>query len=87
MNLNWFFARTDMDKEGAPIKYMEGGKIHNLYHPNKWFFDYNYLFLIDVVIDEFIRDIQNEIPYYILFTDNIILVDRTSARVNVMLEL
>jgi len=39
------------------------------------------------VIDELTRAIQDEIPWYILFADDIVLVDETRAGVNVKLEL
>ena len=45
------------------------------------------LFLFVIVMNELARAIQNEIPWCMLFADDIILVDKTRARVNVKLEL
>jgi len=44
-------------------------------------------FLFAKVMDEFTRAIQDEIPWCMLFVDNIFLVDETRAGVNVKLEL
>ena len=44
-------------------------------------------FLFVIVMDEFTRAIQDEIPWSILFADDIVLVDETRAEVNVKLEL
>ena len=44
-------------------------------------------FLFVILMDELIRTIQNEIPWCILFADDIILVDEMRAEVNVKLEL
>jgi len=44
-------------------------------------------FLSVIVMDELTRAIQDEIPWYMLFTDDIVLVDETRAGVNVKLEL
>ena len=43
--------------------------------------------LFAIVMDELTRAIQNEIPWCMLFADNIVLVDETRAGVNVKLEL
>ena len=37
-------------------------------------------------MDEFTRVIQDEIPWYMLFVDDIVLVDETRDRVNTKLE-
>ena len=39
-------------------------------------------FLFVIVMDELIRAIQVEIPWCMLFTDDIVLVDETRDRVN-----
>ena len=39
-------------------------------------------FLFVIVMDELTRAIQDEIPWCILFADNIVLVDETRAGVN-----
>jgi len=44
-------------------------------------------FLFAIVMDELIRAIQNEIPWCILFVDDIVLVDETRTKVNTKLEL
>jgi len=44
-------------------------------------------FLFVIVKDELTRAIQDEIPWCILFADDIVLVDETGAGVNVKLEL
>ena len=44
------------------------------------------LFLFVIVMDELTRAIQNEIPWCILFADNIVLIDEKRAEVNVKLE-
>ena len=44
-------------------------------------------FLFAIVMDELTRGIQDEIPWYILFADDIILVDETRVEVNAKLEL
>jgi len=44
-------------------------------------------FLFVIVMDELTRAIQDEIPWYMLFADDIILVDETRAGVNAKLEL
>ena len=44
-------------------------------------------FLFSIVIDELTRAIQDEIPWCMLFADDIILVDETRAGVNAKLEL
>ena len=44
-------------------------------------------FLFDIVMDELTRTIQNEIPWCMLFPDDIVLVDETRAGVNAKLEL
>jgi hypothetical protein len=38
-------------------------------------------------MDEVTRDIQGDIPWYILFADDVVLVDDSQARVNRKLEL
>ena len=38
-------------------------------------------------MDEFTRAIQDEIPWCMLFADDIVLVDETKVRVNAKLEL
>ena len=43
--------------------------------------------LFVIVMDELTRAIQDEIPWCMLFVDYIVLIDETSARVNVKLEL
>ena len=44
-------------------------------------------FLFAIVMDELARAIQDEIPWYMLSADDIVLVDETRAGVNVKLEL
>ena len=44
-------------------------------------------FLFAIVMNELTRIIQDEIPWCILFADDIILVDEMRAEVNVKLEL
>ena len=44
-------------------------------------------FLFATVMDELTRAIQDEIPWCMLFTDDIVLVDETRAGVNAKLEL
>ena len=39
-------------------------------------------FLFFIVMDELTRAIQNEIPWCMLFTDDIVLLDETRAGVN-----
>ena len=39
-------------------------------------------FLFAIMMDELTRAIQNEIPWCMLFADDIVLVDETRARVN-----
>ena len=43
--------------------------------------------LFSIVMDELTRAIQDEIPWCMLFADDIVLVDETRAGVNVKLEL
>jgi len=44
-------------------------------------------FLFVIVMDELIRAIQDEIPWCMLFADEIVLVDETRTGVNARLEL
>jgi len=44
-------------------------------------------FLFVIVMDELTRAIQDEIPWCMLFADDIVIVDETRARVNTKLEL
>ena len=44
-------------------------------------------FLFVIVMDKPIRAIQDEIPWCVLFADDIVLVDETRVGVNVKLEL
>ena len=44
-------------------------------------------FLFAIVMDELTRAIQDKIPWCMLFADDIVLVDETTAGVNVKLEL
>ena len=44
-------------------------------------------FLFVIMMDELTKAIQDEIPWCILFTDDIVLIDKTKARVNAKLEL
>ena len=44
-------------------------------------------FLFAIVMEEFTRAIQDEIPWCMLFADEIVLVDETRAGVNTKLEL
>ena len=39
------------------------------------------------MMDEITRDIQGEIPWYMLFADDVVLIDESRARVNRKLEL
>ncbi|MDV3181301.1 MAG: reverse transcriptase domain-containing protein, partial [Candidatus Phytoplasma australasiaticum] len=43
-------------------------------------------FLFVLVMDELTRSIQEEVPWYMLFADNIVLNDETRAKVNDRLE-
>jgi hypothetical protein len=44
-------------------------------------------YLFDLVMDEIIRDIQGGIPWYMLFADDVILVDESRTGVDQKLEL
>ena len=44
-------------------------------------------YLFALVMDEVTRDIQGEIPWCLLFTDDVVLVDENKAGVNMTLEL
>ena len=44
-------------------------------------------YLFALVMDEVTRDIQGDIPWCMLFTDDVVLVDESQARVNRKLEL
>jgi len=44
------------------------------------------LFLFVIVMNEFTRAIQHEIPWCILFADDIVLVDGTRAGINAKLD-
>ena len=44
-------------------------------------------FLFAIVMDEVTRTIQDEIPWCMLFADDIVLVDETRAGINAKLEL
>ena len=44
-------------------------------------------YLFALVMDEVTKDIQDEIPWCILFTDDVVLVDESRAGVNRKLEL
>ena len=44
-------------------------------------------YLFDLVMDEVTRDIQGEIPWCMLFADDVVLVDKSRAGVNRKLEL
>ena len=44
-------------------------------------------FLFAIVMDELTRAIQNEIPWCMLFADDIVLVDEMRAGINAKLEL
>ena len=44
-------------------------------------------FLFAIVMDELTRAIQDEIPWYMIFADDIVLVDETRVGVNAKLEL
>jgi len=43
-------------------------------------------FIFTIVIDELTKDIQNEVSWYMLFTDDIVLIDKTKNRFNSKLE-
>jgi len=43
-------------------------------------------FLSTIVMDELIRGIQDEIPWCLLFTNDIVLIDETKEGVNIKLE-
>ena len=43
-------------------------------------------FLFTLVMDELTRGIQEEVPWCMLFTDDIVLIDETRKGVNVKLE-
>ena len=45
------------------------------------------LFLFAIVMDELTRTIQDEIPWCMLFADDIVLVNETRAEVNAKLKL
>jgi hypothetical protein len=45
------------------------------------------LYLFALVMDEVTRDIQGDIPWCVLFVDDVVLVDDSRARVNRKLEL
>ena len=61
---------------------------------NKSFFNYNCLhqglalspFLFATVIEEMTRSIQIDVPWCMVFADDIVLVDETEEGVNVKLE-
>lgn len=44
-------------------------------------------FLFAIMMDEFIRTTQNHIYWYMLFADNIVLVNETRGKVNAKLEI
>ena len=43
-------------------------------------------FLFTIIMDELIRGIQDEIPWSMLFADNIVLIDETKEGLNTKLE-
>ena len=43
-------------------------------------------FLFTIVMDELTRGIQDEIPWYMLFADDIVIIDETREGVNAKLE-
>lgn len=40
-----------------------------------------------LVMDEILKDIQDEVPWFMLFTDDILLIDETKEGVNDKLEI
>lgn len=43
-------------------------------------------FLFVLVMDVLMQHIQDEVPYYLLFADNVVLIDETRSEVNAKLE-
>jgi len=43
-------------------------------------------FLLGLVMDDLTQDIQDEVLWYMLFADDIVLIDETRNRVNAKLE-
>ena len=44
-------------------------------------------YLFSLVMDELTRRIQEEVPWYMLFADDVVLIDETREGVNAKLEL
>jgi len=92
---------VDIDEKGVPIKYIDiikymyDGEVANVRTCGGIFSITIGLhqesalspFLFAIVMDELTRAIQDELPWCMLFADDIVLIDETRVGVNAKLEL